>query len=134
MTAGPLVSGVGTFLLSMADLPTNYWVDILPGILLFGLGLSLTVAPLTSTILSSVTPAQAGIGSAANNAISRIAGLIAIAIIGVFIGSSITREGYHIGLIICSGLLIAGGITAGAGIRNDTIKSTENNDEAFKLA
>ena len=59
---------------------------MLPGLVVFGLGLSITVSPLTAAILAAVDPAQSGIGSAINNAVSRIAGLIAIAFTGVIIG------------------------------------------------
>lgn len=118
MTAGPIVAGIGTLHMSMASIPTDYWTEILPGILLFGLGLSLTVAPLTSAILSSIKTTQAGIGSAVNNAVSRIAGLLSIAMIGLFIGTTITRDGFQTGLIVCSALLIAGGLLSAIGIRN----------------
>jgi EmrB/QacA subfamily drug resistance transporter len=118
MAVGPVVSGVGTLLLSMAHLPTLYWTDILPGILLFGLGLSMTVAPLTSAILGSIKASQAGVGSAVNNAISRIAGLLSIAVIGLFIGTTITHDGFQIGMVLCSALLVLGGIVSAAGIRN----------------
>ena len=61
---------------------------MLPGLVVFGLGLSMTVSPLTAAILAAVDPAQSGIGSAINNAISRIAGLIAVAFTGVIVGGT----------------------------------------------
>jgi EmrB/QacA subfamily drug resistance transporter len=118
MASGPIISGLGTLYMSTVTLPANYWTEILPGILLFGLGLSITVAPLTSAILSSITSSQAGVGSAVNNAVSRIAGLLAIAVIGIFIGTTITLSGFQTGLIICSILLILGGIISAFGISN----------------
>jgi EmrB/QacA subfamily drug resistance transporter len=118
MASGPIIAGLGTLYMSTVTLPTNYWIEILPGILLFGLGLSITVAPLTSAILSSITSSQAGVGSAVNNAVSRIAGLLAIAVIGIFIGTTITLSGFQTGLIICSILLIVGGIISAFGISN----------------
>ena len=120
MAIGPVISGLGTLYMTTANVPTNYWVQILPGILLFGLGLSITVAPLTSAILSSIKSSQAGVGSAVNNAVSRIAGLLSIAMIGLFVGTSITHDGFKIGLVICSALLVLGGITSAIGIRNTT--------------
>ncbi|HYH75152.1 MAG TPA: MFS transporter [Candidatus Saccharimonadales bacterium] len=129
MAAGPIVAGFGALHMSMANLPINYWTEILPGILLFGLGLSITVAPLTSAILGSIKASQAGVGSAVNNAVARIAGLVSIAMIGLFIGTALTREGFQTGLIICSALLIAGGLISAVGIRNgltgDTAVATE---------
>ena len=124
MAVGPIIAGIGTLYMATAQVPVQYWTQLLPGILLFGLGLSITVAPLTSAILGSIKSSQAGVGSAVNNAISRIAGLLAIATIGVFIGTTMTRDGYWIGLIICSGLLVAGGIVSAFGIRN-TISEKE---------
>ena len=120
MTVGPIVSGLGTLWLLTVTVPTDYWTQLLPGILLFGLGLSITVAPLTSAILGSIKSAQAGIGSAINNAVSRIAGLLAVAAIGVFVGTSVTLEGFHAGMIICASLLIVGGIVSAVGIKNPT--------------
>ena len=125
MTVGPIIAGLGTFHMSMANVPTNYWTEILPGIILFGVGLSVTVAPLTSAILGSIKSSQAGIGSAVNNAVARIAGLLSIAMIGLFIGTTITHDGFHEGLIICSVLLIAGGLISAAGIRNSLTSDTD---------
>jgi len=119
MALGPIVAGLGVLLLLRVGIPANYWTGLLPGIVLFGLGLSITVAPLTSAILGSISAAQAGIGSAINNAVSRIAGLLAIAAIGIFIGTSVSLDGFHLGLVICAGLLIFGGIISAVGIRNE---------------
>jgi len=118
MAAGPIIAGFGVLYMLTVTVPTNYWTQLLPGIILFGLGLSITVAPLTSAILGSIKSAQAGIGSAINNAVSRIAGLLAVAVIGVFVGTSLTLSGFHTGMIICAVLLIAGGIVSAVGIKN----------------
>jgi len=124
MTLGPIISSIGVFSMLGVQIPVNYWVQLLPGIVLFGLGLSITVAPLTSAILGSIKTSQAGIGSAVNNAVSRIAGLIAVAIIGVFAGTSLNLEGFHTGIIVCSALLFMGGLVSFIGIRN-TSKSPQ---------
>ena len=118
MALGPILAGIGVLTMLMAQVPTNYWFELLPGILLFGLGLSITVAPLTSAILGSINSSQAGIGSAVNNAAARIAGLLAIAIIGFLVGKDIDQNGFYAGIIFCSMLLIAGGIVSAVGIRN----------------
>jgi EmrB/QacA subfamily drug resistance transporter len=122
MAMGPIVAGLGVLLLLGVRLPADYLTQLLPGITLFGLGLSATVAPLTSAILGSIQSSQAGIGSAINNAVARIAGLLSIAAIGIFIGDSITLEGFHTGLLICAGLLISGGIISAIGIENRSVK------------
>jgi hypothetical protein len=80
----------------------------------------MTVAPLTSAILGSISPAQSGIGSAVNNAVSRVAGLVAIALAGVIIGDTLDTDGFHRGLIVTAVLLVAGGLVSAAGIRNPT--------------
>lgn len=119
MAVGPIIAGLGTLYMLMAEIPTNYWTELLPGILLFGLGLSITVAPLTSAILGSIKSSQAGIGSAVNNAAARIAGLLAIAMIGLFVGKNIDQDGFYVGIIFCSILLIAGGVVSAFGIQNN---------------
>jgi EmrB/QacA subfamily drug resistance transporter len=85
MSVGPLIAGVGLLLLVRIDGEAAYFVDVLPGILVFSLGLAMTVAPLTATVLDSVPERRAGIASGINNAVSRIAGLLAIAVIGAVI-------------------------------------------------
>ncbi|MDB5161825.1 MAG: Transrane efflux pump [Candidatus Saccharibacteria bacterium] len=118
MAVGPIVAGLGTLYMLSVNVPTIYWTQLLPGIILFGLGLSITVAPLTSAILGSIQSSQAGIGSAINNAVARIAGLLSIAVIGLFIGNTITLSGFHVGIVLCSALLILGGIVSALGIQN----------------
>lgn len=125
MAVGPIMSGIGVLLMTQVTVPANYWLQLLPGIVIFGLGLTITVAPLTSAILGSITSSQAGIGSATNNAVSRIAGLLTIAVIGVFIGTSITLDGFREGMLICAGLLICGGIISAIGIKNDIVKDDQ---------
>ena len=122
MALGPIIAGLGTLYFVLVTIPANYWTELLPGIVLFGLGLSMTVAPLTSAILGSIKPSQAGIGSAINNAVARIAGLLSVAVIGILIGESISLQGFHVGIIFCSALLITGGIISALGIRNKLVK------------
>ena len=86
MAAGPAVAAAGYLLMAMTDQPFNFWLHILPGMLVYSLGLSMTVAPLTAAILGAVPQEQSGIGSAVNNAVSRVAGLIAVALAGVMLG------------------------------------------------
>jgi hypothetical protein len=104
-------------------LPTNYWTQLFPGIVLFGIGLAITVAPLTSAILGSIKSSQAGIGSAVNNAVARIAGLLSVAAIGLFVGTSLDLGGFHVGMVLCAVLLILGGIVSAIGIQNNIEKS-----------
>jgi EmrB/QacA subfamily drug resistance transporter len=118
MGLGPIVGGAGYLLMLNAGAHVDYWTELLPGVLLFAIGLSFTVAPLTATILGSISETQAGIGSAINNAISRVAGLIAIAFLGLVIGPHIDVAGFHRTLILTASLLILGGIVSLIGIQN----------------
>jgi len=96
MGVGPLVAAVGMAWLLRLDADVNYWVDLLPGLLVFALGLSMTVAPLTATVLADADESNAGIASGVNNAIARVAGLVAIAAVGAvvaaFFGSRLDDE------------------------------------------
>jgi hypothetical protein len=92
---------------------------MLPGLALFGLGLTVTVSPLTAAILASVDPAQSGIGSAVNNAISRIAGLIAVALASVAIGGVMDFPGFRQGAAVAAALFAVAGLISAVGIRNE---------------
>jgi EmrB/QacA subfamily drug resistance transporter len=96
MGVGPLVAAAGLVLLAMLDAQVDYFTDLLPGLLLFSLGLSLTVAPLTATVLADADEHNAGIASGVNNAIARVAGLVAIAAVGAVVaaqfGSSLDEK------------------------------------------
>ncbi len=87
MTVGPITAAAGFALMTRLTAHASYVTQLLPGLLVFGLGLSATVAPLTAAILGGIDQRHAGIGSAINNAISRIAGLLAVAAIGAVIAS-----------------------------------------------
>ena len=137
MTVGPIVGGVGLLLMLRIGSDADYVGDVLPGVIVFGLGLAATVAPLTATVLDSVPEHQVGIASGVNNGISRVAGLLAIAVLGAVIsarfaaiagdvsGGPLTADaaaastsGFHLGLLIAAVLMILGGIASGFGIEN----------------
>lgn len=85
MGLGPVIGGIGLIMFLLIDTQADYVRQVLPGILVFGIGLAVTVAPLTAAILGDVDKARSGIASAVNNSISRIAGLLAVAIVGAVI-------------------------------------------------
>jgi EmrB/QacA subfamily drug resistance transporter len=87
MTAGPIVAGLGLLLMLRVGPEASYLTDVLPAILVFGLGLAATVAPLTATVLDSVEERRVGIASGVNNGVSRVAGLLAIAVLGAVISA-----------------------------------------------
>ena len=117
MALGPILGAIGFLAMLWVDSSVSYWA-LLPGIVIFGVGLSITVAPLTSAILGAIDDAQAGIGSAINNAVARIAGLLAIAAIGPIIGAQLDLDGFYRAVMVTAGLLLAGGIVSAIGIVN----------------
>jgi EmrB/QacA subfamily drug resistance transporter len=119
MAVGPLIAAIGYLLMARAAEPFDFWTQMLPGLVVFGLGLSITVSPLTAAILAAVDPAQSGIGSAVNNAVSRIAGLIAVALTGVIIGGAVDFAGLRQGMLVTAGLFVIAGVIAALGIRNE---------------
>ena len=119
MTVGPLLMGVASIGLLLVRQDFNYWWQVLPSILLFAVGITLTVSPLTSAILGAIDTERSGIASAVNNAVSRVAGLIVIAMIALIVGGdSIDLNGFHRAAIVTAALMIAGGLVSLAGIRN----------------
>ncbi len=118
MAAGPLLAGVGFLLIRPLSGNFNFWLQLLPGLVIFGLGLALTVTPLTSAILAAVDVAHSGIGSAINNAVSRIAGLLAVAFTGVIASGALDYDSFRRLAFVTAALLVAGGLVSGIGIRN----------------
>jgi EmrB/QacA subfamily drug resistance transporter len=128
MGLGPLVAACGILLLLRTGTDTSYLGDLLPALLVFGLGLSMTVAPLTATVLADADEGDAGIASAINNDIARVAGLVGISVIGVvaastlngdtFVANAQSVRAFHHAISICAVLLAAGGLIAALGIVN----------------
>lgn len=126
MSLGPIVAGLGLVLLGIVDQSSPYASTVLPGVLVFGLGLALTVAPLTSTVLHAGGEEHAGASAAINNTVARVAGLIAVAIIpalaGISVGDQVGAasfdDGFTRGMLIAAGVCIAGGMLAAATITN----------------
>ncbi|MBA8989735.1 EmrB/QacA subfamily drug resistance transporter [Curtobacterium pusillum] len=119
MAAGPAIAAVGALLMLVAgDEPVGYWWSVLPGLVLIGVGLALMVTPLTSAVLGSVPQSEAGAGSAVNNAIARIAGLVMVALAGVVLGGGVGVAGLHRAMVVMALLLLAGAVVSAVGIRN----------------
>jgi EmrB/QacA subfamily drug resistance transporter len=92
LTAGPIIAACGLALLAFADLGKSYWADVFPAIGVLSIGMTITVPPLTSTVMASVADAHAGIASGVNNAIARVAGLFAVAALGAVLFASFSRH------------------------------------------
>jgi Na+/melibiose symporter-like transporter len=92
MGGGPLLAAAGLLLFARMPADVDYVADVLPGLMAFSLGLAMTVAPLTATVLSDADESNAGIASGVNNAIARVAGLVAIAAIGAVVAASFSSS------------------------------------------
>ena len=92
MGGGPLIAAAGLLLLQRVDANPDYVTEVLPGLLVFSLGLSLTVAPLTATVLADADEHNAGIASGVNNAIARVASLLGVAAIGAIVAAQFTTS------------------------------------------
>jgi predicted MFS family arabinose efflux permease len=128
MGCGPLISSAGILLLLRVGMHPSYLGDLLPALLIFAIGLTLTVAPLTATVLADADESDAGIASGVNNAIARVAGLIGVAVIGVVVAGTLTGDtfapndesvrAFHEAMAICAALVAAGGVAGLLGIVN----------------
>jgi hypothetical protein len=126
MSVGPMICAGGVLLMLRIGAGASYLGDVVPGVLVFGLGLSLLVAPLTATVLAAVDVEHAGVASGVNNAVARTAGLIAVAGLPVIAGLSgddytnaaSFQHGFRIALSVCAGLLVLAAVLAAVTIRN----------------
>jgi EmrB/QacA subfamily drug resistance transporter len=123
MGLGPLVCAVSLLWMRELSPGFDYWTALLPPLLVFSCGLSMIVAPLTSTVLADAGEQDAGIASGVNNAIARVAGLLGIAVVGAAIAGAANEldlPGYQLAMTITAALIAVGGAIGLAGIRNPT--------------
>jgi MFS family permease len=120
MTVGPLLCAVGTAGMTLIDAGSPYFFDVFVPVTIFGLGLAVTVAPLTATVLAAAPARHSGLASGVNNAVARVAGLLAVAVLPLVAGLSgeayanpaLLSSAYETAIWVCSGLLAAGGVLA----------------------
>jgi EmrB/QacA subfamily drug resistance transporter len=125
MTAGPLLAGIGLMLLVRVNAASTYIAEVLPALVVFAVGLAITVAPLTAAALAAVSEEHAGVASAVNNDVARTAGLFAVAVLPVVAGISnsdalqadVFSEGFHLAMVIAGVVCAAGGLLAFVTIR-----------------
>jgi EmrB/QacA subfamily drug resistance transporter len=130
MTAGPLISAAGLLLMLRIGPHASYAADVLPATVVFGLGLTLTVAPLTATVLASADVRHAGVASGVNNAVARAAGLLAVAGLPAAVGltaaaygsAALFASGFRSAMIVCAVLLAAGAVVAFCAIDDSVLK------------
>jgi EmrB/QacA subfamily drug resistance transporter len=126
MGTGPFVCAAAMLWLRELSPGFDYSTSLLPPLLLFSVGLSLIVAPLTATVLADAGSGDAGIASGVNNAVARVAGLLGIAVVGAAIAGAsneLDLTGYRMAMAITAALFVAGGAIGFAGIRKATVKA-----------
>jgi EmrB/QacA subfamily drug resistance transporter len=128
MVAGTALAAFGVLLLSGIGPDASYLVNVLPGAILFGLGISAVVAPLTATVLAAAEVRQAGIASGVNNAVARTAQLLAVAGLPLLVGlsggdyrsPSVFSAGFQTAMYVCAGMLVVGSVLSLVSI-SDTV-------------
>ena len=118
LTFGPITAAVGIALMARIDAGSPYITDVLPALIVFGLGMSFTVAPLTATVMGAVESRHAGLASAVNNAVARAAGLVAVAVLpaaagltgAAYLDPQVFSAGFHRAMLMCAALTALGGV------------------------
>lgn len=142
MTAGPLVVAVGLVVLRRAGVGATYLADVLPGVLVFSFGLVLVVAPLTATVLAAAPAEHAGVASAVNNDVARVAGLLAVAVLPAAAGiggadylhPGALAAGFRTALLIAAVLCAAAAALAVVTIRNSPVEQPPGEAPAPRAA
>lgn len=134
LTAGPLLAGAGMLLLTrISPGASSYWLDVMPAVVVQGLGMSLFVAPLTATVLASVAVDHAGVASGVNNAAARVAQLLVVAALPLLIGLSNTAytsphavdRSFGKAMVICAGLCVVGAALAAVLVPSGALREGE---------
>jgi Na+/melibiose symporter-like transporter len=131
ITAGAAICAGGLLLALRIGVDVSYLSDVLPAVVLFGVGIALIVSPLTATVLASADVRNAGVASGVNNAVTRVAGLIAVAGLPAAVGlganayhaPAVLTAGFHLAMIICAGLLALAALLAVTLIDDHVLRS-----------
>jgi EmrB/QacA subfamily drug resistance transporter len=135
MTVGPFVIAGGMLLLGRVEPGRTYWEAVLPAMFVIGAGVTITVAPLTASVLAAIDDHHAGLGSAINNAVARIASLVAIAVLpgaaGIATAGGSLNDGFATAMGIAAALAVAGGVVGFLTIRRAAPVRTFARGEAY---
>jgi Na+/melibiose symporter-like transporter len=131
LTVGPLVTALGLLLMSRIDRGDSYLSGVLPAVIVFGVGLTLVVAPVTATVMAAADERHSGIASGINTAVSRLAGLIVVAVLPLVAGLTGKKfydpaamdHGFHVAMLACAALSAAGGVLAWLTISSEVLES-----------
>jgi EmrB/QacA subfamily drug resistance transporter len=137
LSIGPLVIAAGLLLMLRINPGDSYLTTVLPAVIVFGLGLTLVVAPVTATVLAAVDSTRSGIASGVNNAVARVAGLLAVAVLPAIAGLTGDKfyepthmtHGFHIGMAVCAVLAVLGSIVAWTTISSDVLHEEGDEEE-----
>ncbi|MFD5831035.1 MFS transporter [Lentzea sp. NPDC060358] len=137
LVVGPILIGLGMVLLRNAVPGSSYLTGVLPGILVFAVGLAAVVAPVTATVLASAPDHHAGVASGVNNAVARTGSLLATAVLPAAVGlvgddyanPSVMTAGWRMALVLCAVAAVAGGLLA-FGVDNRVLAAAPEQDEA----
>ena len=137
LTLGPLIIAAGMLLMLRINPGDSYITSVLPAVLVFGIGLTLVVAPVTATVMASVDEAHSGVASGINNAVARVAGLLAVAVVPVIAGltgdsfyiPSKMTHGFHVGMVVCAILALIGAVVAWTTITADVLHDEDEGEE-----
>jgi MFS family permease len=131
LAVGPLIIAAGLLLMTQIQPGDSYLTSVFPAVVVFGVGLVLVVSPVTATVLAAAPERRSGIASGVNNAVSRVASLLAVAVLPVIAGLTGHRfyvphfmtHGFHVAMLACAGLAVVGGVLAWLTIDNDVLKA-----------
>jgi len=131
LTVGPLVIAVGLLLMTRIEPGDSYVSSVLPAVIVFGLGLTLVVAPVTATVLAAADARHSGIASGINNAVSRVGGLLAVAVLPLIAGltgdsfydPAAMADGFRVAMVTCAALAALGGALAWLTISSDVLET-----------
>lgn len=136
LTLGPIGIAIGMLMMTMIDPGDSYVGSVLPAVIVFGLGLTLVVAPITATVLAAADERHAGVASGVNNAVARTAGLAAVAALPLIVGltgadyedPAAMTDAFHGAVLACAVLALAGGVLAWLTISNDVLRTAPADD------